>query len=151
MHPVTGSHLVLLPSPWRERGTGTGHLRNRTATGWTVTLLNPAGQLKPQQGILPTDTRENRAITSKARVPIKTARDRPSPVARGVPCRPRFELSPGEQAQAKYRHDLMKKLRRPASSPFGRVGGAQEPIPHTPGLFWQGADRPGGSRRASGR
>jgi hypothetical protein len=51
-------------------------LVNRTKTGWAVTLLNPAGQLKPQQGILPTDTRENRTVTIKARVPVTTARDR---------------------------------------------------------------------------
>src|SRR5207248_1041279 len=29
-------------------------LVNRTEKGWAVTLLNPAGQLKPQQGITPT-------------------------------------------------------------------------------------------------
>lgn len=57
-------------------------LVNRTTTGWTVTLLNPAGQLKPQQGILPTDTRENRMVTIKAFVPIKTARDRLLPTDR---------------------------------------------------------------------
>lgn len=51
-------------------------LVNKTEKGWAVTLLNPAGQLKPQQGITPTDFRENRVITIKARVPIKTARDR---------------------------------------------------------------------------
>lgn len=51
-------------------------LLNRTPTGWLVTLLNPAGQLKPQQGINPTDTRENRTVTIKAHVPIKSARDR---------------------------------------------------------------------------
>jgi hypothetical protein len=51
-------------------------LVNRTKTGWAVTLLNPAGQLKPQQGILPTDTRENRVVTIKCRVPVTTARDR---------------------------------------------------------------------------
>ncbi len=51
-------------------------LVNHTNTGWLVTLLNPAGQLKPQQGIHPTDTRENRVVTIKARVPVKSARDR---------------------------------------------------------------------------
>jgi hypothetical protein len=49
---------------------------NRTASGWAVTLLNPAGQLKPQQGILPTDYRENRPVTITAKVPIKKAYDR---------------------------------------------------------------------------
>jgi hypothetical protein len=41
-----------------------------------VTLLNPAGQLKPQQGIFPTDSRESRQVTIRSRVPIATARDR---------------------------------------------------------------------------
>ena len=36
---------------------------NRTGTGWIVTLFNPAGQNKPQQGITPTDYRENRTVT----------------------------------------------------------------------------------------
>jgi hypothetical protein len=51
-------------------------LVNRTAQGWLVTLLNPAGQLKPQQGIHPTDFRENRRVTIQARVPVRSARDR---------------------------------------------------------------------------
>jgi hypothetical protein len=50
-------------------------LVNRSATGWTVTLINPAGQVKPQQGITPTDYRENRNVVVRARVPLKTARD----------------------------------------------------------------------------
>ena len=49
---------------------------NRTAGGWLVTLLNPAGQGKPQQGITPTDFRENRQVTIRARVPVQSARDR---------------------------------------------------------------------------
>jgi hypothetical protein len=51
-------------------------LVNRTSGGWAVTLLNPAGQKKPQQGITPTDFRENRRVTIRARVPIQSARDR---------------------------------------------------------------------------
>jgi hypothetical protein len=35
---------------------------NRTDAGWVVTLMNPEGQTKPQQGILPTDYRENRDV-----------------------------------------------------------------------------------------
>jgi hypothetical protein len=50
-------------------------LVNRTDAGWIVTLLNPAGQPKPQQGILPTDYRENRTVTIKAHVPVSSARD----------------------------------------------------------------------------
>jgi hypothetical protein len=51
-------------------------LVNRNKTGWMVTLLNPAGQVKPQQGITPTDYRENRRVTVRLRVPVKTAVDR---------------------------------------------------------------------------
>ena len=47
-----------------------------TDTGWLVTLLNPAGQHKAQQGITPTDFRQNRPVTIKARMPITTAVDR---------------------------------------------------------------------------
>jgi hypothetical protein len=51
-------------------------LVNRTATGYAVTLLNPAGQLKPQQGITAADYRENRLVTIHSRGPVTTARDR---------------------------------------------------------------------------
>lgn len=51
-------------------------LLNRTTTGWLVTLLNPAGQDKPQQGITPTDYRENRKVTINVHVPFTSARDR---------------------------------------------------------------------------
>jgi hypothetical protein len=51
-------------------------LVNCNQTGWMATLLNPAGQAKPQQGIVPTDYRENRTVTISAKVPIKAAADR---------------------------------------------------------------------------
>jgi len=51
-------------------------LLNKTRTGWAVTLLNPAGQWKPQQGIAPTDFRQNRMVTIRSRVPIQAAHDR---------------------------------------------------------------------------
>src|SRR5438067_10058382 len=51
-------------------------LVNRTDDGWLVTLLNPAGQAKSQQGITPTDYREDRTVTVRARVPVKSAADR---------------------------------------------------------------------------
>ncbi len=54
---------------------------NRGENRWLVTLLNPAGQAKPQQGITPTDFRENRQVTIVARVPISSARDRLQPDA----------------------------------------------------------------------
>lgn len=51
-------------------------LVNKTNTGWAVTLLNPAGQSKPQQGITPTDFRQNRMVTIRSRVPVHEAHDR---------------------------------------------------------------------------
>lgn len=48
---------------------------NQTETGWTVTLMNPQGQSKPQQGITPTDFRENREVTIRSSVPITSAND----------------------------------------------------------------------------
>jgi len=50
-------------------------LLNRTQKGWAVTMLNPAGQDKPQQGITPTDFRENQKITIRSKLPIQTASD----------------------------------------------------------------------------
>jgi hypothetical protein len=51
-------------------------LVNKNSRGYMVTLLNPAGQLKPQQGITPTDYRENRRVTIRSRVPVASAVDR---------------------------------------------------------------------------
>ncbi len=48
---------------------------NRTTRGWAITLINPAGQDKPQQGMTPTDYRQNRPVTIQSHVPIKAARD----------------------------------------------------------------------------
>jgi hypothetical protein len=48
---------------------------NRTEKGWIVTLLNPAGQAKPQQGITPTDFREKRSILIRSHVPVRSATD----------------------------------------------------------------------------
>jgi hypothetical protein len=48
---------------------------NRTRTGWTVTLLNPAGQSKPQQGITPTDFHENRQVVIRSQLPLTRADD----------------------------------------------------------------------------
>jgi len=50
-------------------------LLNRTKSSWIVTLINPAGQSKPQHGITPTDYRENRKVVIRSHVPIKTASD----------------------------------------------------------------------------
>ena len=54
-------------------------LVNRTKTGWAVTLLNPSGQDKPQQGITPTDYRQNKPATIILHIPTTTARDRLNP------------------------------------------------------------------------
>jgi hypothetical protein len=51
-------------------------LVNRTKTGWCVTLMNPAGQDKPQHGITPTDYRRNQQVVIRSHVPITTAKDR---------------------------------------------------------------------------
>lgn len=51
-------------------------LVNRAANSWLVTLLNPAGAEKPQQGITPTDYRQNKSVVVKSRVPISSAHDR---------------------------------------------------------------------------
>jgi hypothetical protein len=48
---------------------------NKTDQGWAVTLLNPAGQDKPQQGITPTDFRQNRTVTIRSLLPIRSAED----------------------------------------------------------------------------
>ncbi len=57
-------------------------LVNRNAAGWMVTLLNPAGQAKPQHGITPTDFRENRLVTVISHVPVQTAVDKLLPTDR---------------------------------------------------------------------
>jgi len=54
-------------------------LVNRTKTGWAVTLLNPSGQDKPQQGITPTDYRQNKPVTIQLHVPMTAVRDRLQP------------------------------------------------------------------------
>jgi hypothetical protein len=48
---------------------------NAVDGGWIVTLMNPAGQAKPQQGITPTDFRQNRRVTIRTAAPVKAATD----------------------------------------------------------------------------
>jgi hypothetical protein len=48
---------------------------NAVKDGWIVTLLNAAGQAKPQHGITPTDFRENRKVTIRAGQPVRQAVD----------------------------------------------------------------------------
>jgi hypothetical protein len=73
--PLLFAHLTRGLMPVEVEGD-VEWLVNRTATGWAVTLLNPAGQVKPQQGITPTDYRQNRPVRIRARVPVTAARDR---------------------------------------------------------------------------
>ncbi len=54
-------------------------LVNRTKAGWSVTLLNPSGQDKPQQGITPTDYRQNKPVTIRLHVAMTMVRDRLQP------------------------------------------------------------------------
>jgi len=68
------AHLTRGLMPLEVRGD-VEWLVNRTEAGWVVTLLNPAGQAKPQQGITPTDFHENRVVTLHSHVPIRSARD----------------------------------------------------------------------------
>jgi hypothetical protein len=49
---------------------------NKLQNGWAVTLMNPAGDIKPQHGMFPTDFRENRTVTIRSKVPFRTAKDR---------------------------------------------------------------------------
>jgi len=60
-------------------------LVNRNKTGWVVTLLNAAGQAKPQQGITPTDFRENRRIAIRTVTPVAEASDWLFPEEKLVP------------------------------------------------------------------
>ncbi len=68
------AHLTRGLLPVEARGD-VEWLLNRTATGWLVALLNPAGQAKPQQGITPTDHRQERKVTIRAAVPLAAASD----------------------------------------------------------------------------
>jgi len=77
-HPVLArllAHLTRGLMPVEVEGD-VEWLVSRSDKGWLVTLLNPAGQLKPQQGITPTDYRENRSVVIRCRLPITSARDR---------------------------------------------------------------------------
>lgn len=77
-HPVLPrlfAHLTRGQMPVEVQGD-VEWLVNRSQTGWLITLLNPAGQDKPQQGITPTDYRQNRPVTITSHLPVTTARDR---------------------------------------------------------------------------
>jgi hypothetical protein len=72
--PLLFAHLTRGLMPVEVSGN-VEWLVNRTKSGWIVTLLNPAGQAKPQQGITPTDHRENRAVTIRSTEPMAGASD----------------------------------------------------------------------------
>jgi hypothetical protein len=76
-HPVLArlfAHLTSGLTPVTVRGDVEWML-NRTKTGWVVGLFNPAGQDKPQQGITPTDYRQNRTVTIRTARPVARAAD----------------------------------------------------------------------------
>ncbi len=56
--------------PW-----GSQWMLNNNDKDWLVTLMNPAGALRPQQGLFPTDCRENRKVVIRTKVPVATASD----------------------------------------------------------------------------
>ncbi len=72
--PRLFAHLTRGLMPVEVRGE-VEWMVNRTRTGWVVTLLNPAGQSKSQQGITPTDGREDRAVVVRTRAPVASASD----------------------------------------------------------------------------
>lgn len=77
LHPVVAhllAHLTRGLMPIEVEGD-VNWLVNRGTDKWIVTLLNPYGQDKPQQGITPTDYRQNRVVTIRSRVPVRSARE----------------------------------------------------------------------------
>jgi hypothetical protein len=68
------AHLTRQLMPVEVRGD-VEWLVNRSERGWIVTLLNPAGQAKPQHGVTPTDYRENRTVTLHTAQPVASAAD----------------------------------------------------------------------------
>lgn len=102
-HPVVAhlfEHLTRGLMPIEVQGDVEWSL-NKNAAGWMLTLMNPAGQDKPQQGITPTDFRQNRQVRITCRVPVATAVDRLLPTDRltvqpppgGVPGNSTIELT----------------------------------------------------------
>ena len=81
VHPVVPrliAHLTRGLMPIEVAGN-VEWLINRTTDGWLATILNPAGQDKPQHGITPTDYRQNAPVVVKLHIPATTVRDRLAP------------------------------------------------------------------------
>ena len=77
LHPASAlllAHLSRQQMPIEVDGD-VEWLVNRGDDAWYVTLLNPAGQGKPQQGILPTDYRQNKSVTIRTRFAIQSISD----------------------------------------------------------------------------
>ncbi len=77
LHPVSAlllAHLSRGQMPIDVDGD-VEWLINRGKDAWFITLLNPAGQAKPQQGITPTDYRQNKTVTIRASFTIHSAAD----------------------------------------------------------------------------
>lgn len=81
MHPAFArlvAHLTRGLMPIQIDGDVT-KLVNKNSAGWMITLLNPAGQDKPQHGMTPTDFKAARKVTIRAQVPVKSATDKLNP------------------------------------------------------------------------
>ncbi len=77
LHPVSAlllAHLSRQQMPIEVDGE-VQWLVNRGDGAWYVTLLNPAGQGKPQQGILPTDYRQNKTVTLRTCFALQSVSD----------------------------------------------------------------------------
>jgi len=78
LHPVVArvmGHVTRGLMPVEVDGDVNWMVNQASEGKWLVTLLNPYGQDKPQQGITATDYRQNRKVTIKSRVPVTAARD----------------------------------------------------------------------------
>ncbi len=82
LHPVAALLLIQLVqgqmpmsvTPATEQ-EGIEWFVNRGRDAWYVTLMNPAGQAKPQQGITPTDYTKNVEVTIQTRFDLHSAVD----------------------------------------------------------------------------
>jgi hypothetical protein len=77
LHPIVArlyAHLTRGLMPIEVKGDVVWMV-NRTGRGWVVTLLNPAGQVKPQQGIFPTDPSQARDVSLDVHVSASPVAD----------------------------------------------------------------------------
>jgi hypothetical protein len=82
LHPIVVrllTHLSSRQMPITVAGDVEWLVNRGEGDAWYVALFNPAGQAKPQQGITPTDYRQNKSATIRARFPIHAVFDWLSP------------------------------------------------------------------------